>query len=509
MSEASCREANSPDNALIPAQVSDFARMFSGNRANRIARNAVTSSDVLKAARNPTTMRTYHDTYGISRKRTGQVTNQRQSGRCWLFATYNVARAKTMELLDVDTFEFSQAYGMFYDKLEKANAFLCNICQTASLPTSDRTVSWLLDNPISDGGEFRFAANLIAKWGMVPKDAMPETACSKNSSQMNTQLERLLRHDAVILRKSAAQGADADDLAVLRKEMLEGVHRMLSVCLGEPPERFDFEVVIGKNAQVNTGVISEILDEEQASSEHSDAPAVSEQTNSSSADCDCTDKSRRLLRDAAITPQEFCDRYVQFDPTNYVELISVPGDEHPFNHLFGIPLMDTVMGGNRWRFLNVDVTVVEQAAIASLKAGVPCYMACDVMQQFGRHLEDFPGVLACDTMDFEGLFDVDLSMTRAEMFDSHETSFTHAMTFQGVELNGDASPRAWRVENSWGKDACKDGYLIMSADWFRTYGANVVVERRFVDEATLNLWDTLPIEDVAPWSGLGGAFSQK
>ena len=117
--------------------------------------------------------------------------------------------------------------------------------------------------------------------------------------------------------------------------------------------------------------------------------------------------------------------------------------------------MDTVVGGDRWRFLNVEPTVVEQAAIASLKAGVPCYMACDVMQQFGRNLEDFPGVLACDTMDFEGLFDVDLSMTRAEMFDYHETSFTHAMTFQGVELDGDGSPLAWRV-GDWlgkGKDA--------------------------------------------------------
>lgn len=483
--------------AIIPKQVSEFSRVFSESRANRIARNAVTSSDIVKAARNPSAMRTYRDTYGISRKRTGQVTNQRQSGRCWLFATYNVARAKTMELLDVDSFEFSQAYGMFYDKLEKANAFLCHICQTASLPMGDRSVAWLLDNPISDGGEFRFAANLIAKWGLVPKDVMPETACSKNSSQMNTQLERLLRHDAVILRKHAAQGASADELADLRKEMLAGVHRILNVCLGEPPERFDFEVAIGKDAQVNTGVISEVLPGEQAKSDADD-----------SAD-NASASPRRILRDMNITPVEFRDRYVPFDPANYVELISAPGEEHPFNHLFGIPLMDTVVGGDRWRFLNVEPAVVEQAAIASLKAGVPCYMACDVMQQFGRNLEDFPGVLACDTMDFEGLFDVDLSMTRAEMFDYHETSFTHAMTFQGVELDGDGSPLAWRVENSWGKDACKDGYLIMSADWFRTYGANVVVERRFVDDATLKLWDTLPIEDTTPWSGLGTAFSKK
>ena len=480
-----------------PEDVAQFAYDFSSSRANCIARNAVTSSNVLKAARNPTTMRTYHDTFGISRKRTGSVTNQRQSGRCWMFATYNVARSKTMDLLDVDDFEFSQAFGMFYDKLEKANAFLSNVLETASLPADDRTVEWLMNSPIGDGGEFRYAANLIAKWGLVPKDVMPETACTKNSAQMNTQLERLLRHDAARLRAQVAAGTSKDELVALRKEMLSEVHRVLSCCLGEPPERFDFEVEIGKAAKIETGEIQEVLP--KSSDDKSEASA--------SKDGDADKSTRRVLRDYGITPKEFASRYVQFDPSNYVELVSVPGDTRPFGHLYGIPLMDTVVGSERWRFLNVEPEIVEQAAIKSLEAGVPCYMACDVMQQFGRQLEDFPGVLACDTIDTEGLFGVDMSLSRAEMFDLRETSFTHAMTFQGVELAKDGTPAAWRVENSWGKDSCKNGYLIMSGEWFRTYGENIVVERRFVDEETLKLWDSLPIEDVQPWSCLAHAMT--
>ena len=154
----------------------------------------------------------------------------------------------------------------------------------------------------------------------------------------------------------------------------------------------------------------------------------------------------------------------------------------------------------------MEPEVLDAAAVASLKAGVPCEMSCDVMQQFPRGIEDFPGVLALDTMDYEGLFDVDLQMERADMYDLRESSLTHAMTFQGVELGADGRPVAWRVENSWGKDACKDGFLVVSADWFHLYGGEVAVRREFVPEDVLRMWDELPADEVEPWSGMGRAL---
>ena len=176
---------------------------FATDRANRVARNAVTSMDVMAAARDYNRMRTYHDTYSVELK-TANITNQRHSGRCWMFSAYNVARVATMKLLDVDTFEFSQAYGMFYDKLEKANAMLENIIRLADKPSDDRELMSVLSTGMDDGGYWIFAMNLITKWGLVPKDVMPETACTKSSAQMDAQLERLLRKDASILRKEFA-----------------------------------------------------------------------------------------------------------------------------------------------------------------------------------------------------------------------------------------------------------------------------------------------------------------
>ena len=475
-----------PGAVLGHAAVDELTEAFGSDRANAVARNATTSMGVNKAARNPVAMRAYTDTFGVSLKSAKTDTNQRHSGRCWMFSTLNVLRARAMEHLDVEDFELSQAFSMFYDKLEKANAFLNNVIATADLAWDDRTVEYLLQwgSAEQDGGEFAFAANLVTKWGVVPKSAMPETASTKDSSQMNATLGRMLRRDAVELRRLVASGEDETGVTAAREAMLADVHRVLCACLGEQPTTFDLELSVGPKAKVDGTLCEAALPARDGDDE----------------------KPRRILRERGITPREFQERYVGFDAADYVELVHVPATGLEEGHAYGVRWMDTVSGGAPMRLLNVGIEAVEDAAVASLKAGTPCYMACDVMQEFGRNLDDFPGTLALGTIDREGLFGVELGMSRTDMLDARETCFTHAMTFQGVELGEDGRPAAWRVENSWGKDACKDGYLVMSGDWYRLYGGDVVVERRFVDEATLKLWDEAPLEYTEPWGVLSSAM---
>jgi bleomycin hydrolase len=482
--------------AIDPDWAAQEASDFAQSRANRIARNAVTATNVMQAARDTSAMRTYHDTYGISVPKTAEITNQRQSGRCWMFSAMNVARHATMKYLDVDTFEFSQAYGMFYDKLEKANAMLERIIATRDLPFDSREVCYILDDGMSDGGYWPFAMNLIKKYGLVPKDAMPETACSKSSSEMDAQLERLLHRDAGILRKAAADGVDEDLLRAQKDEMLDEVYRVLAICLGEPPQHFDLEVKVGPACQAEESKISEV------------APTPKD-LGAKGEDEDKAAKPVRILRDFGLTPLEFAAHYVPFDPDDYVNLVSMPGDTRPYGHVYHLTLTDSVIDGTPIRLLNVAPEVLDQAAIASLKAGIPVSMSCDVMQNFPRHIEDFKHVLSLDGVDMDGLFDVDFDMDRTSMLDMRETSLTHAMTFQGVELNEDGTPKAWRIENSWGKEQGKDGYLIASAGWFHLYGGEVIVKREFVDDETLKMWDELPAEDVTPWSGLAAGFAKK
>ena len=475
--------------AVAPSASDELTRAFSKDRANRVARNAVTSMNVHAAARDVSRLRTYHDTFAVSRVRTGKVTNQRHSGRCWMFSAFNVARAATMDLLDVDDFEFSQAYGFFYDKLEKFNVGLEYVIETASLPADSREVADLLEHSMGDGNYYPAAMNIIKKWGLVPKDAMPESACTKDADQMNAQLDRLFRKSAMELRRLAADGATEGELREAKEAMVADCHHVLCVCLGEPPLTIDVEIPVGKNCRIKSSQLVEQTGD--------DRPACEK------------DSPRRLLVDRGITPREFAERYVPFDPDNYVQLVSMPGETRPFGSVYHRRFCETMAGGRPVRMLNMPVEVLEDAAVASLRAGVPCEMACDVAQQFPRKIEDFPGVLACDTMDFEGLFGVDLTMSRAEMIDAHETRNTHAMTFQGVELGDDGRPVAWRIENSWGEDACKKGYLVASAEWFRTYGGEVVVRREFVPEDVLELWDNAPVVEVDPWTTIGQALAPR
>lgn len=470
---------------------------FGSSRANRIARNAVTAADVMQAARDTSVMRGYHDTYGVRVPKTAEITNQRQSGRCWMFTAYNVARHATMDFLDVDSFEFSQAFGMFYDKLEKANAMLEHVIATSGLPADSREVQFVLQEGMSDGGYYHFAMNLIAKWGVVPKDAMPETACSKSSSQMDAQLERLLRRDAGILRRAYDEGRGENELRALKDDMLSDVYRMLSICLGEPPARFDFVCTVGKKCKADASKVKAV------------EPQKEDDSGEDKGEKGEPKDQKLVLRDPGITPLEFAERYLPFDPHDYVSLVSMPGKTRPYGHAYHLTLTDSVVGGDPHHVLNVEPELLDQVAVNSLRAGVPVSMACDVMQEFPRNVEDFKYVLSTDGMDLEGLFDVKLGMDRGEMIDMCETGLTHAMTFQGVELGDDGKPRAWRIENSWGKEQGKDGYLIMTADWFHTYGGEVDVRREFVPTELLKMWDETPVEDVAPWSGVTSGFARK
>ena len=477
---------------------------FSGERANRIARNSVTSMDVMAAARDISRMRSYTDTYGITIAKTGEITNQRQSGRCWMFSAFNVLRQETMRFLDVDTFEFSQAFGMFYDKLEKANATLERIIDTADLPTDSREVEDLLENGLDDGGYYPFAMNIVRKWGLVPKDAMGETACSKNSAQMDCQLNRALRRAAGILRSEAQGGVGTDDLRARKQELLADVHQILCICLGEPPARFDLELKVGKDCKADPKKLFPIEPAPQAKGQGQGGGTGSDAATGTK---DKDEKPSQILRDLGLTPLEFVERYVPTDPTAYVSLVYIPSERFPYGRVYRLLRTDSFIAGMRTRFLNVEPELLDQAAIASLKDGRPLAMACDVMQNFPRHIEDFKYVLSTDAVDVDGLFGIDLSMSRTDMLDLHETSLTHAMTFQGVELDGNGSPKAWRVENSWGKDAGKDGYLIMSADWFHLYGGEIDVRREYVSTELLDSWDDESKDiEVEPWSSMGRAL---
>jgi bleomycin hydrolase len=382
----------------------------------------------------------------------GPITNQKQSGRCWMFAGLNALRVPVMERLDLETFELSQTYQMFWDKLEKSNYFLSSILETLDEPLDGRLVAWLLDHPLQDGGQWDMFVNLVEKYGVVPKWVMPETFHSSQSRRMNQVLTAKLRESAARLRDLHAGGAGASALQAEKERILGQVYGALVTFLGEPPAAFDFE---------------------------------------------CRSKDGTFQREAGITPKEFYDRFVGLDLGQYVSLINAPTADKPYGRTFTVRYLGNVKGGREVLYLNVPPAALRQAALTQLLAGEVVWFGCDV----GKMEERDAGVLAEGLYDYATVLGMPLGMSKAQRLDYGESQMTHAMVFTGVNLV-DGRPNRWRVENSWGTEPGDKGFFVMSDEWFDAYMYQVVVDRRHLPEDLVRALAQAPIE-LEPWDPMG------
>jgi len=438
---------------LQTAAVARFDEAFVAEPRNRLALNAVTAGKVQVVARNrEAVVRAAQRTFSHIIK-TPEITNQKQSGRCWMFAGLNVLRVEAMRRLKVDQFEFSQSYLQFYDKLEKANWFLETMIETAGEPTDGRLVSFLLQDPIQDGGQWDMFADLVRKYGVVPKSVMPEAESSGESMPMNGVLRAKLREGAADLRRRRVAGETVAELRRRKDELLETIYRMLAIHLGRPPQQFEWQ---------------------------------------------WRDSDDEFHRDGVITPRQFYERYVGFDLGDYVSLINCPTADKPYGRLYTVQYLGNVVGGTPVRYVNVDIATFKKAAVAQITAGQPVWFGCDV----GKSSEREQGALERDMYDLELLYETRFSADKAERVEYGHSVMTHAMALTGVDLDDRGKPRKWKVENSWGEKVGDKGYFTMNDQWFDEYMFEVVIDRRHLGKRVLKVLDTEPVV-LPPWDPMG------
>ena len=428
---------------------------WSQERANAVAKNAVTSMGIRAAARVPEAVAKNALAFDIDLAQ-GDRCNQQRSGRCWMFASLNTMRYRTIKKYSLKTFELSQAYPLFWDKLEKSNWFLCNIIDTLDEPLDGRLVSYLLTDPICDGGQWDMFRALVAKYGVCPKEAMPETACSKNTHEMDAYLTRYLRGCARRLRDAHAAGTAVDDLQQMRAQMVEEIYALLVTCLGEPPAIFEVRL---------------------------------------------RDKDDNLALSGTFTPQEFFATAVDMQLDDFVSLISAPTADKPFGHAFTVSRLGNVVEAGGVRYLNLPVDELKRVAVAQLADGLPVWFGCDVDQSYLRE----EGIMDTASIDIDGLFGfaVEKCLDRAERLDYGESLMTHAMVFEGVRLNEDGKPTLWKVENSWGKDHGRDGFDTISDAWFDEYVYQVVVDKKYLTPQQRDVYENEQATVLAPWDPMG------
>lgn len=436
------------DRALTTEDLATLRGDFAANPAYRIAQNAVTKVAIHDVALDRAIV-TGTDHSVSHHLDDWKVTNQKKSGRCWLFAGLNLVRPGAMKAMNVKDFEFSQNHIMFWDKLERANYFLNAIVETLDRDIDDRTVAHVLRSVADDGGQWNMFVALVRKHGLVPKSVMPETHSSSETHRMNAVLRGVLREGASRLR--AVEGGP-EDLDKARREVLAVVHRILAIHLGTPPDTFDWQWM---------------------------------------------DKDRGFHRDGEMTPQEFAARYVTLPIEDYVCLVHDPRATSPMGRTFTVDYLGNVVGGERVTYLNVDIDLMKRLTREQIVGGEPVWFGCDVGQQMSRDL----GLWDAALFDFGSVYDHAFGLTKAERLVFHESQMTHAMLFTGVDVV-DGAPRRWRVENSWGDENGQQGYYTMNDSWFDEFVFEIAVPRRVLPPELADRLGDEPI--VLPaWDPMG------
>ena len=435
----------------LSAQDTDLLRKeFSASPGYRLAQNAVTRVTVDDVAINREIINATDHSLSVLLD-DWKVTNQKRSGRCWLFAGLNLLRVGAMRKMGLKDFEFSQNYAMFWDKIERANYFLEAVIETADRDIDDRTVAFVLDSAAEDGGQWNMFVAIVRKHGLVPKAFMPETQSSSDTGRMNSVLRTVLRQGAKSVR-AAASGGGVEAARAEKAEILRVVYRVLCIHLGTPPDHIDWQ---------------------------------------------WTDKDRAFHRDGVLTPQEFASKYVDLPIDDYVCLVHDPRVSSPAGRTFTVQYLGNVLGAPPVTYLNVDMSLIKDIAARALQAGEPVWFGCDV----GKMMSNEYGVWDANLFDLPSVYDTAFTLDKADRLVLHETQMTHAMLFTGVDLL-DGVPRRWRVENSWGSDKGKDGFYTMNDSWFDEYVFEIAARRDALPEELRGALDTEPI--VLPaWDPMG------
>ena len=443
---------------VTKAQIEEFRKSFDSDPSATVAQNAVSNADLSTLALRRDLVQDMDFSFS-TKLDDWNATNQRRSGRCWLFATLNLFRVGAMKKMNLKKFEFSQAHIHFWDKLERANHFLEAILETSDRPVDDRTIHFLLSDPIGDGGQWNMATNLIRKHGLVPMSAYPESHSSSNTRSMNTVLKDILRTTASEIRKILDDGGSNNEARRHKEERMKEIWRVLCIHLGTPPEKFDWQ---------------------------------------------WRDKDNEFHRKGTMTPLEFVDEYVEVDWEEYICIVNDPRNE--YYRTYTVDFLQNVAGGPPVVYLNVPSDEMKDITQRLLEDGTPVWMGCDV----GKNMARKRGLWDAELYDLKGLYGIQFGMEKADRLRFGQTMMTHAMLFTGVDVV-DGKPRRWRVENSWGsEDSGEKGFYTMNDNWYDEHMFEIAAPKDYLtdemksglkgDPIVLPAWD--PMGSLAREEGL-------
>ncbi len=425
-------------------------KKFKYNKVNLVMQNAASKTELNDLVYVNDVKRTLDNQFSINIK-TLPVANQMASGRCWIFAGMNVLREIVAKKCNLDSFELSQNYVAYYDKLEKINYALESVVDLLDKAPDERTLSTVLHMGVGDGGQWDMLKNLVKKYGVAPKKAMEETYGSSHTRTSDMLINTTIRKFAAQAKRLYKE-KKLDEIQALKEETLENLYNLINITFGTPVKEFDFEY---------------------------------------------TDKDGVYHLDKNITPKEFYDKYVAFEIDDYVSLINAPTADKPFYKTFTVDYVGNVIKGEDIFYLNVPMFILKDAVIKQLKAGEPVWFGSDA----GKFGSRDGGLWAPEQYDYLSALNLDLKMDKKDMLDYAVSAMNHAMVITGVNLENDEATK-WKIENSWGKDVANNGYYVASDAWFERYVFQAVVNKKYLSQHEIDALDQKPIH-LNPWDPMG------
>ncbi|XP_067130032.1 bleomycin hydrolase [Centruroides vittatus] len=446
--------------ALTPERLNQFQKSFESDPKNLLALNACTKHDPFELCLNRLNLQQVSHVFShkvdIDAK---PVTNQKSSGRCWIFACLNVIRIPFMKHYELEEFEFSQAHLFFWDKIERSNYFLNAIVETARRgePVDGRLVSFLLSDPSCDGGQWDMLVNLILRYGLIPKKCFPESYSCENSGKLNRLLKSKLREYARDLRVLVDNQASEEEIHKTISQQMDEVYRITAICLGIPPQTFTWEYY---------------------------------------------NKNKSYFSIGPLTPVKFYEDYVKpyFNIEDKVCIVNDPRPVNSYGKSYTVDCLGNMVGGRLTMYNNQPIETLIELATESIQNKEAVWFGSEVSQRLALKV----GLEDMVTHNFKLVFGVDINekLNKAERLLYGESQMTHAMVITGMSLNSEGKPIKWRVENSWGDDKGEKGNLVMSTDWFKEFVFEVVVDKKYVSEEIMAVFKQKPI--ILPaWDPMG------
>ena len=422
----------------------DIQKEVQASPANRALVNAVVANSIDALAVNSQNAGAL-DTYFSIETKKQSITDQKSSGRCWMFSGLNVLRSNyTHQHGDSIQIEFSQAYLFFWDQLEKANLMLQGCVDTGKKPIDDPRVQFFFKSPIGDGGTFCGVSDLAEKYGLVPADVMPESFSSDNTSKMRSLIASKLREYGLQLRDMAQKDRKQASIDKAKTRMLAQIYKMLVMTSGEPVQKFSYAF---KNKE-----------------------------------------GRAIAPAKEYTPQSFYKEVVG-GPINGTFIMAMNDPRRPYYKTYEVEYDRHTYDGHNWKYVNLPMDDIEQMAIASLRDGRKLYSSYDV----GKFLDRKRGYADTENFDYESLFGTTFGMDKAQRISTFDSGSTHAMTLTAVDLDAKGKVTKWKVENSWGASWGQQGCLIMTDRWFREFMFRLVVDKKYVPEKILQASELEPV----------------